>query len=93
MGDTIAIIPIIQWLKKKYQLNYIYYIQSGPNKYFKNSCKDIFGNFVRTLDNLPDHFGFFSFFQPKSFSHIKIARSLSKDLGMDKFDVIIDMGT
>jgi ADP-heptose:LPS heptosyltransferase len=93
MGDTIAIVPIIQWLKKKYQLNHIYYIQSGPNKYFKNSCKDIFGNFVRTLDNLPDHFGFFSFFQPKSFSHIKIARNLSKDLGMDKFDVIIDMGT
>ena len=93
MGDTISIVPLIQWLKKKYQLNHIYYIQSGSNKYFKNSCKDMFGNFVHTLDNLPDHFGFFSFFQPKSFSHIKIARNLSRDLGIDKFDIIIDMGT
>ncbi len=93
MGDTISIIPIIQWLKKKYQLNHIYYIQSGPNKYFERSCKDIFGNFIHTLDNLPDHFGFFSFLQPKSFSHIKIAKNLSKDLGIEKFDMIIDMGT
>ena len=93
LGDTISTVPLIEWLKKKYNLDKIYYIQNGPNKYFQNSCKDIYGNFVYTLNNLPDDFGFISFFKLSSFSHIKIARNLLNNLKIEKFDMIIDLGT
>ena len=39
LGDSLSMIPIIQWLKDHYQLSEIYYIQNGVQKYFENSLK------------------------------------------------------
>ena len=60
LGDSLLMIPIIQWLKDYYQLSKIYYIQNGIQKYFETSLKDFDNGFVHTINFLPENYAFFN---------------------------------
>ena len=60
LGDSLLMIPIIQWLKDYYQLSKIYYIQNNIEKHFETSLKDFNNGFVHTINFLPENYAFFN---------------------------------
>ena len=59
LGDSLLMIPIIQWLRDYYQLSRIHYIQNGIQKHFETSLKDFYDGFVHTINFLPENYAFF----------------------------------
>ena len=59
LGDSLSMVPLIQWLKDYYQLSKIYYIQNGIQKHFETSLKDFNNGFVNTINFLPEDYAFF----------------------------------
>ena len=93
LGDSLLIIPIIQWLKKNYQLNKIYYIQNGIHKHFEKSLKDFDKGFVNTINFLPEDYAFCTIKRFKNYSHYKLGKTIIKSIGIQKFDLIVDTQT
>ena len=93
LGDSLSIIPIIQWLKKNYQLKKIYYIQNGIQKHFEKSLKDFDNGFVNTINFLPEDYAFCTLKRFKNYSHFKLGKKIMKSIGIQKFDLIIDTQT
>ena len=93
LGDSLLMIPIIQWLKDYYQLSKIYYIQNGIQKHFENSLKDFNNEFVHTINFLPQDYAFFKLTRIRNYSHFKFGRQILETIGIKKFDLIIDTQT
>ena len=93
LGDSLLMIPIIQWLKDYYQLSKIFYIQNGIQKYFETSLKDFDNGFVHTLNFLPEDYAFFNLLKVRNYSHFKFRKQILKSAGIKKFDLIIDTQT
>ena len=93
LGDSLSIIPIIQWLKKEYKLDKIYYIQNGIEKHFETSLKDYDKGFVNTIKFLPEDYAFCTLKRFKNYSHIKFGKQILKSIGIEKFDLIVDTQT
>ncbi len=93
LGDSLSIVPIIQWLKKKYNLSKIYYIQNGIEKHFNTSLKDFDKNFVKTIDFLPEDYAFSTLKRIKNYSHLLLRKKIIDSAGINKFDLIIDTQT
>ena len=56
LGDSLLMIPLMQWLKEFYKLSKIYYIQNGKNEHFNSSLNEFKEPIVETLDFLPENF-------------------------------------
>ena len=93
LGDSLLMIPIIQWLKNYYQLSKIYYIQNGIQKYFETSLKDFDNGFVHTINFLPENYAFFNLTRIRNYSHFKFGKQILETIGIKKFDLIIDAQT
>ena len=93
VGDSLSIIPIIQWLKKECKLSKIYYIQNGIEKHFNNSLKDFDNGFVKTMDFLPESYAFASLKRIKNYSHFLLSKKIIESIGINKFDLILDTQT
>ena len=93
LGDSLMMIPIIQWLKDYYQLSKIYYIQNGVQKYFETSLKDFDNGFVHTINFLPENYAFFNLIKMRNYSHFKFKKQILESIGIKKFDLIIDTQT
>ena len=93
LGDSLLIIPIIQWLKDYYQISKIFYIQNGVQKHFVISLKDFDNGFVHTINFLPENYAFFKLTAMKSYSYFKFGKQILKTIGIKKFDLIIDTQT
>ena len=93
LGDSLLMIPIIQWLKDYYQLSKIYYIQNGIQKYFETSLKDFDNGFVHTINFLPENYAFFNFIKMRNYSHFKFKKQILESARIKKFDLIIDTQT
>ena len=93
LGDSLLMIPIIQWLKDYYKLSKIYYIQNGIQKHFENSLKDFNNEFVHTINFLPQDYAFFKLTRIRNYSHFKFRRQILETIGIKKFDLIIDTQT
>ena len=93
LGDTLSIIPIIQWLKIKFKLKKIYYIQNGIHKHFENALKDYDNGFVNTINFLPEDYSFATLKRIKNFSHFKLGKKIVESINITKFDLIVDTQT
>ena len=93
LGDSLIVIPIFQWLKIKFNIQKIYYIQNGIDKHFENSLKDYDNGFVHTIDFLPQDFAFATLKRFKNYSHFKFGKQIVKSCDIKKFDLIIDTQT
>jgi len=93
LGDSLSIIPIIQWLKDKYNLPKIYYIQNGIHKHFNTSLKDYYNGFVHTIDFLPEDYSFATLKRIKNYSHLKLGKKIVESINITNFDLIIDTQT
>ena len=93
LGDSLLMIPIIQWLKDYYQLPKIYYIQNGIQKHFEASLKDFNNGFVHTINFLPEDYAFFKLTRIKNYSHFKFRKQILESARIKKFDLIIDTQT
>ena len=93
LGDSLLMIPIIQWLKDYYQLSKIYYIQNGIQKHFETSLKDFNNGFVRTINFLPENYAFFNLIKMRQYSDFKYRKQILETAGVKKFDLIIDTQT
>ena len=90
LGDSLLMIPLIQWLKDYYQLSKIHYIQNGIQKHFETSLKDFDNGFVHTINFLPENYAFFKLTRIKNYSHFKFGKQMLETIGIKKFDLIID---
>ena len=93
LGDSLLMIPIIQWLKDYCQLSKIYYIQNGIQKYFETSLKDFNNGFVHTINFLPENYAFFNLIKMRQYSDFKYRKQILETAGVKKFDLIIDTQT
>jgi len=93
LGDSLLMIPLIQWLKDYYQLSKIYYIQNGIQKHFENSLKDFNNKFIHTINFLPQDYAFFKLTRIRNYSHFKFGKQILETIGIKKFDLIIDTQT
>ena len=93
LGDSLLMIPLIQWLKDYYQLSEIHYIQNGIQKHFETSLKDFNNGFVHTMDFLPENYAFFNLTRIKNYTHFKFGKQILETIGIKKFDLIIDTQT
>jgi len=93
LGDSLLMIPIIQWLRDYYQLSRIHYIQNGIQKHFETSLKDFNNGFVHTISFLPQDYAFFKLTRIRNYSHFKFGRQILETIGIKKFDLIIDTQT
>jgi len=93
LGDSLLMIPLIQWLKDYYQLSEIHYIQNGIQKHFETSLKDFNNGFVHTIDFLPENYAFFNLTRIKNYTHFKFGKQILEKIGIKKFDLIIDTQT
>lgn len=93
LGDSLLMIPLMQWLKDYYKVTKIYYIQNGEYKYFDNSLKDFKEPNIDTLDFLPENFAFFRLNQIKTYSFFKLSKKILDKIGIKQFDLIIDTQT
>ena len=93
LGDSLLMIPLIQWLKDYYQLSEIHYIQNGIQKHFETSLKDFNNGFVHTIDFLPENYAFFNLTRIKNYTHFKFGKQILENIGIKKFDLIIDTQT
>ena len=93
LGDSLLMIPIIQWLKDYYQLSKIYYIQNGIQKHFETSLKDFNNGFVHTINFLPENYAFFNITRIRNYFHFQLGKQILKTIGIKKFDLIIDTQT
>ena len=93
LGDSLLMIPLIQWLKDYYQLSKIFYIQNGIQKHFANTLKDFNDGFVHTINFLPEDFAFFNLIKMRNYSHFKFNKQILETIGIEKFDLIIDTQT
>ena len=93
LGDSLLMIPIIQWLKNYYQLTKIHYIQNGVHKHFDTSLKDFDNGFVHTINFLPQNYAFLRLTRVKNYSYFKFAKQILETNGLKKFDLIIDTQT
>ena len=93
LGDSLLMIPLIQWLKNYYKLSKIYYIQNGVIKHFATGLKDYDNGFVHTIKFLPEDYAFFNLIKMKNYSHFKYKKQILKTIGIEKFDLIIDTQT
>ena len=75
LGDTLLMIPLIQWLKDYFNLSKIYYIQNGLHKHFDLSLKDFKNPEIETLSFLPQNFAFFKLNRINSYSNFKLSKS------------------
>ena len=82
LGDSLLMIPIIQWLKDYCQLSKIYYIQNGIQKHFENSLKDFNNGFVHTISFLPQDYAFFKLTRIRNYSHFKFGRQILEKIGI-----------
>ena len=76
LGDSLLMIPIIQWLKDYYQLSKIYYIQNNIQKHFETSLKDFNNGFVHTINFLPENYAFVKLITMKNYSHFKFRKQI-----------------
>ena len=74
LGDSLLLIPIIQWLKDYYQLSKIYYIQNNIQKHFEGSLKDFNNGFVHTINFLPENYAFVKLITMKNLFHFKLKK-------------------
>ena len=93
LGDSLLMIPLMQWLKEFYKLSKIYYIQNGKNKHFNSSLNEFKEPAVETLDFLPENFAFFKLNRINSYSNFNLSKTIIKKIGINKFDLIIDTQT
>ena len=93
LGDSLLMMPIIQWLKEYYQLSEIHYIQNGIQKHFETSLKDFNNGFVHTINFLPENYAFFNLARIKNYTHFKFGKQMLETIGIKKFDLIIDTQT
>ena len=93
LGDSLLMIPIIQWLKDYYQLSKIYYIQNNFQKHFETSLKDFNNGFVHTISFLPENYAFIKLITMKNYSHFKFKKKILEKIGIKEFDLIIDTQT
>ena len=93
LGDSLLMIPLIQWLKDYYQLSKIFYIQNGVQKHFETNLKDFNNGFVHTISFLPEDYAFFNLIKMRNYSHFKFKKQILKTAGIEKFDLIIDTQT
>ena len=78
VGDSLLMIPMIQWLKDYYQLSNIHYIQNGIQKHFETSLKDFDNGFVNTINFLPEDYAFFNLIKMRNYSHFKFKKQIYK---------------
>ncbi len=93
LGDSLLMIPLIQWLKNYYQLSKIYYIQNNVQKHFETSLKDFDNGFVHTINFLPENYAFVKLVTMKNLFHFKFKKKILETIGINKFDLIIDTQT
>ena len=93
LGDSLLMIPLIQWLKDYYQLSKIFYIQNGIQKHFETSLKDFDNGFVHTINFLPENYAFFNITRIRNYFHFQLGKQILKTIGIKKFDLIIDTQT
>ena len=93
LGDSLLMIPIIQWLKDYYQLSNIHYIQNGIQKHFETSLNDFDNGFVHTINFLPENYAFFNLTRIRNYTHFKFGKQILRTIGIKKFDLIIDTQT
>ena len=85
LGDAIQLFPLILSLKSHFKESDFFYLDAlGPNeKYFSDKLKNYNIN-IKTLDLKLDYFGF-------RWWHFFKAKSNFEKLGLNKFDLIIDI--
>ena len=93
LGDSLLMIPMIQWLKDYYQLSNIHYIQNGIQKHFESSLNDFDNGFVHTINFLPENYAFFNLTRIRNYTHFKFGKQILRTIGIKKFDLIIDTQT
>ena len=50
LGDSLLMIPLVQWLKDYYKLSKIYYIQNGENRHFNNTLREFRDPMINTIN-------------------------------------------
>ena len=93
LGDSLLMIPLVQWLKDYYKLSKIYYIQNGENRHFNNTLREFRDPMINTINFLPENFAFFKLNRISSYSNFNLAKKVIEKIEIDKFDLIIDTQT